>query len=136
MWPFSRTLEDAIAPKKVKVHGIKFKIKKINPVDHLSGAKIMQQMYETYQTSDDKSRAALAFSADKIKSHYVDVFMSSVVSPVLCRKIGGDGIFVENLFTDWGLAEELYSAIMVHTYGKKKLNQFGFHAKNSLNWTT
>jgi hypothetical protein len=64
-------------------------------------------------------------SLDKLKSHYRDVFLAAVVEPKLKRTDdkGDSGIFVDNLFTDWDLAHELYEQIISYTYGKKKLMQ-------------
>jgi len=66
----------------------------------------------------------------QVKTHYTDVFCSSVVSPKLVRKKEEafdseghpiqDTIYVEYLFTEWDLANELYTRIIEFTYGKKK----------------
>lgn len=124
MWPFSKNLQDVLnKTKKVRIHGVKFYIKKIDPTAFLDGSKVMIQQYDTYKVS--KPSAELNESVlNKIREHYKDVFLASVVTPKLCRKEKeGDGLLVDNLFTEWDLAHELYAAIMEHTYGKKKLIQ-------------
>ena len=121
MWPFYKKLEDVLRRTKViVVHGIKFEIKKIDPTAYLDGSKAMVQLYDVYKVgSKDQAPPINDALMNKVKDHYKDVFMASVVRPVLRRK-DGEGILVDNLFTDWDLAHELYSKIMEHTHGKKK----------------
>jgi len=124
MWPFTKrkTLDGHLgAIHKVKIHGIFFKLRRINPMDYVAGTKAVQMHYDTYKTKGQKDQIQkLNQNVEKVKEHYVDVFMAGVVEPKLCRKKDGEGIFVQNLFTDWDLANELYLKIMEITYGKKK----------------
>lgn len=109
---------------RVKVHGVVFYVKKLNPLDFMSGSKALSQIYDTYKTQGEKQAQvdAVLLNQNKLKDHYADVFMSSVVSPKLVRdKEDQSGIWVYNLFTDWDLANELYQEISQITYGKKKL---------------
>lgn len=128
-WLFPKKLSSILAakPKRVKVGGVIFKIKKINPLDHLTGAQVVMKAFETYEVSKGDEKAQL-LSAKKIQQAYTDVLMAGVVEPKLSRKNDGNGIFVENLFTDWSLVEGLYNAIFEHTYGKKKLKYYGSRA--------
>lgn len=132
-WLFPGRLADRLNPTKcVKLHGIRFTIRKLNPLDYMTGAKALHQVHSTYQTSgkppsydfDEKD-------VEKIKKHYRDTFMAGVVSARCLRKEliptrgevkpGELKILVDNFMTDWELAEELYASIVVFTYGKKKL---------------
>lgn len=127
---YGRRLQDVLNEQRiVKVHGIRFTIKKVDPLVFLDGSKVMLQEFDTYKVKKDL--AATAESALKqVKVHYTDVFCSSVISPKLVRKREDafdengmalpDVIFVEYLFTEWNLAHELYSRIIEFTYGKKK----------------
>lgn len=120
-----RKLSTVLYPTfKVKVHGVKFEIRKLNPLDFLNGSKALLQVYDTYKaTTAEKKQDVI--NVNKIKEHYVDVFMAAVISPKLSRKENTEGaIFVEHLFSDWDFANALYTAIMEMTYGKKKLKQF------------
>jgi len=122
MWPFTRSLEDALNNiKSVRIHGVKFSIRKLDPTAYLDGSKVMLQSYDVYKV--DKNSEVISKNLDKIKDHYKDVFMASVVSPKLSRKPGENAIFVDHLFTEWDLANKLYVTIIEHTYGKKKLSQ-------------
>jgi len=120
-----RKLEDALSEtKRVKIFGVIFHLRKINPLDYVAGAQVMQKHFDTYKTAGQKQQLDLVTAnTSKIKDHYVDVFMSSVVEPKLVRKKEDDAkaIWVQNLFTDWDLANALYLKIMEITYGKKKM---------------
>ncbi len=131
-----RELSDVLNKQKiVKVHGIRFTIKKCDPLSFLDGSKVMMNEFDTYKVKDVAAVPAITESIlKKMKEHYTDVILSGVVSPVLVRKkehaING-AIFVENLFTDWELAQELYVQIVEFTYGKKKFKQNLSHALTS-----
>jgi hypothetical protein len=121
MWPFNRSLESVLnKTKTVRIHGVKFKIKKIDPSDYLDGSKVMTQLYDVYKTNKNLPSENVESILTKVKHHYKDVFLSAVVSPQLTRKKDDSGLFVDNLFTEWDLAHELYVEIMAFTYGKKK----------------
>ena len=105
----------------VKVHGIKFKIKKMTVEHFLEGSKVMKSFYDTYAIKQDPRALENPDMIKRVKDHWKDVFMASVVYPKIKRKIDEpDGILVDNLFTDWELASDLYQEIMAWTYGKKK----------------
>lgn len=132
MWPFDRKLNDVLyETKTVRLHGVKFILRKIDTTDHMDGSKVMLQMYDTYKipgrTSDEMSK-----SLGKIKDHFRDVFMASVIEPKLSRKPSTEGsIFVDHLFTEWDLAQGLYGSIIEFTYGKKKLKPDILAARSS-----
>ena len=128
-WFKSKDLSDALgSTRTLKVRGVRFKIKKIDVLDHLTGAKALKQVFDTYQVGDVKSAE---INTNKIKEHYSDVFMAAILSPKLCRKEGEDGTFVGHLFNDWELVEGLYNGIVEFTYGKKKVQAFS-QKQNSL----
>lgn len=124
--------------KKVKIEGIIFVIRKINPLDYLAGYKAVLQGYDTYQAGGKVVEMSES-TARKMKEHYVDVFTSAVVEPKLVRKMpepGQDGLYVEALFNNWPIVERLYEEIMIFTYGKKKLRSSGYLKKNLLSSTS
>lgn len=124
MWFRKRQTLESLLNKtyRIKIMGVIFKVRRINPMDYVTGSKAVQMHFDGYKTSSQKDQLAKASqSMGKVKEHYRDVFMASIVEPVLCRKEDGEGTFVDNLFTDWELANELYLRIMETTYGKKKL---------------
>jgi hypothetical protein len=105
----------------VRIHGVKFSIKKIDTTSFLDGSKVMLQAYDVYKV-EKNSPEIKSSNLEKIKEHYRDVFMAAVVEPKLHRKNGDkNSIFVDHLFTEWDLANKLYEEIIAHTYGKKNL---------------
>jgi hypothetical protein len=130
-WPFkSKSVEKHLnAVRKIKLHHMNFKIKKINVIDHCTGAQVCSAVYDIYQSGNAKNN--LAVTPEKIKSHYVDVLMAGIVYPSFSRKPDEQGkIFIENLLTDWGLATELYSEIIAYSYGKKNSTQLTSQGKS------
>jgi len=107
---------------------MRFIIKRINVLDHATGAKVMASVYNTYKVGNSKDPDV---AVSKVKSHFVDVFMSGIVSPELTRKPEGDKILAANLLTDWELAQELYAEIMLFTYGKKNFKRLTSQSINS-----
>lgn len=119
---FSKSLKDALGAKKsIKIRGIQFVLKKIDPLDHAKGLKVMRSCYETYTVKSKGDTELTDGQLKKIRDHYRDVFMASVVKPKLSRKDEEDSVCVDDIFTDPELSEMLYMEIMYHTYGKKKL---------------
>lgn len=123
MWPFDKKIEDVLCgTKKIRVHGVLFTIKKIDPTAYLDGSKAMTQVYDIYKVGKEPSPEVNQSLMNKVKDHYRDVFMASIVSPKLRRRDkDGEGLLVDYLFTDWDFASELYAQIMQYTYGKKKI---------------
>jgi len=117
-----RSLSDHLyQTKNVKIDGVLFKIKKIDPLNYLDGSKAMQASYAEYELTKANMNNAEK-DVKKIKKYLIDVFMSAVVKPKLTRKNddGSDQILVDDLFNDWSLVEKLHDEIMSFTYGKKK----------------
>lgn len=122
MWPFSKSLEHVLnKTKTVRVHGVKFEIKKIDPSSYLDGSKVMLQLYDVYKLGKEAPADVTQQALNKVKDHYKDIFLASVIAPKLRRNDKTDGLLVDNLFTEWDLAHQLYGEIMAYTYGKKKL---------------
>lgn len=131
-----RSLSRLEPTRRVTLHGIRFTIRKLNPLDYLVGAKALKQSFATYESAREASKMAASGALNekdvtKVKDHYRDVLMAGVVSVRLhgkeyapAREEKGKAeagkIPVANLMTDWALAEEIYAAIVAFTYGKKK----------------
>lgn len=116
------------ASKRVRIHGFKFEIKKINPLSVLDGSEVLMKQYKVYDV-EPTDQPRMAPKLDRIQAHMRDIFMAGVVQPVLRRKAEGENdmangtLCVDHLFTDWDLANKLYEAIMEHTFGKKKFKR-------------
>lgn len=117
-WFRKKNLESHLrGTKKIKIHGLPFEIKKVDMLDYLNGSKVMTQIYDVYRQGPEKVTQS---NMNAIKDHYRDIFMAGVVKPALYRKPEGSQIGVDELFQDWGMASDLYTAISEFTYGKKK----------------
>jgi hypothetical protein len=119
MWPFKKpTIESLVNPKKkIKVNGVEFVIKKLDVLDHLQGSKVLQQSFDTYKLDKPGDQDV---NVKKVKEHYVDVLCAGVVSPAIGRKPGDGVVYVQDMFNNWDLVNNLYSEIIAFTYGKKK----------------
>jgi len=113
--------------RKVRVHGVVFTIKKISPLDYLDGSQVMLQYYDEYKKQVKGEGQLSDSTVKKMRAHFRDVFVNAVVHPKIVREISKDqpadpaAIPVEHLFTDMGLANDLYVQIMAYANGKKKL---------------
>ena len=126
-WLFSRDLDKVLNDtKRIRIDGIRFKIKKINLIDHMTGAAVLKQTFDIYKTGDQKMDEA---SEKKIRKHYSEVFVAGVVYPSLSFKEEEGKMCVEKLFFDWAIVGQLYNSIMEFTYGKKKMKQHILAAK-------
>lgn len=125
----STQLDDVLDPRKrINIRGVDFVIRKINPVDHLHGAKVLAASYEVKTLESRKKEKELQgqMNLEKAKDHFRDVFTQCVIEPKIVRKESDAGVgmvFVDRLFLDWDIANELYQEIMIFTYGKKKVQQ-------------
>lgn len=116
----TRSLEAVLdETRKIKVSGVVFTIRKINPLHYLDGSKIIQQQYDIYKSN--KEEVLSDVNSKKMKEFFSQFLVASVVHPNLSLKDDGSGIYVEKMFVDWDMCMKLYSEVMLFTYGKKKL---------------
>lgn len=133
-WFRSRSLEDEIEKrKKVKLRGVRFILKKIDPINYVDGSKVLLDSYQVYEVGGKKERVLTEGDKARMRKHYIDCFMASVVHPRLSRMDGEEGsFFVDKFFDDWEFATELYQEILLVSYGKKKLKSLELQGKNLL----
>jgi hypothetical protein len=121
---FKKSLDSHLnETKKIKVHGVYFKIKKINAMDHLQGYNTLQKIFDVYKVNNGKppeNRDKLD-DLKKVKDYCRDIILAGVVTPKLSIKPDGSGYFVDEIFRDFALAQALTHEILKFTY-KKKLN--------------
>ena len=124
---FGRDLKESLHEvRKIRLNGVNFTIKKIDVMNYLEGHTVLLKTLDVIDNKriDEKQIEKWAKSPEysKIKKHYIDVFMSGVVRPILSRKENdGTNICVDEIFTMGDLSEKLYSSIIAFTYGKKKI---------------
>lgn len=118
-WFRGKKLESVLeATQMVKISGVVFTIRKINPLHYLDGSKIIQAQYEVYKSG--KQDPSPETTDKKMREFFSQFLVAGVVNPKLSLKEDGDGIFVEKMFVDWEICMKLYEEIMLFTYGKKK----------------
>jgi hypothetical protein len=119
---FGKDLQSELLKKKrVRVNGFKFTIKKISPLDHLTGSKVMLQAYDVLKLNNTVKNQEEEISQKKIKEHLKDVLLAGVVEPALVSKESDNGVYIESMFVDMDLVNKLYAEIISFTYGKKKI---------------
>lgn len=130
-WFRSKSLKEKLnETKRVKINGVVFHVRKLSVPDHLAGAKVMHASYEKFQLG---TQTDLEPSKKKIKEYYRDVILKGVVKPKLSPKPAeecGDDVSIEEVLSDWDMVEKLHDAILLETYGKKKMKQFASLAKD------
>ena len=113
------------ATRRLRIKGVVFEIQKISPAHFMEGGKVMRKTMDTYKTKGEQDKDAQVSDVnwDKVKSHMGDVILAGVVNPKLSRKENEDqnAVWIDKLFTDWEMCNQLYEAIVAFTYGKKKL---------------
>lgn len=110
--------------KTIKINGVLFTIKKIDVTDYISGSKVLFSIWEDW-SEKKRNDSEMNVNIEKTKSIYRDVFMAGVVKPKLSRtETECENIFVDEIFNDWEMANKLYSEIMEHTIGKKKMKLY------------
>jgi hypothetical protein len=108
--------------KKVKIRGVIFHLKKIQIMDYLEGARVMQEMFSVYKTKAEKTRIdkEMVQNLEKAKKYMTDIIMAGVIKPELTRDPNDSTkIHVDEIFNDWIMAQELTKAILELTHGKK-----------------
>lgn len=122
-WLLGKSIDRALtAPRMVRVKGVRFKIQKISVMNYVDGSKVLRETFETYKT--EKNTEIIEKNWAKLKPYYIDVLMAGVVSPKLSRKPDEpETFYVEKMFNDMDMCNELINAIYEYTYGKKKLKK-------------
>jgi hypothetical protein len=125
---FGRSLKSALnTQKKITIRGVRFVIKKLDPMDALEAPGVMRKHFDVKELPKNTEEVKLSGSGIGIshvkvyRKHLREVFLASVVKPKLTLAESSEGVCVDDLVADWVLASELYLAIMEHSFGKKKV---------------
>lgn len=107
--------------KVVKLGGMRFVIKRIDPIEHLRGINVLKKVYEVYQTRD-KSVDVVENAEEmlkKIRASCKDLLLAGVVEPELVAKPEQGKICVDLILQDLSIAQGLAQSIIQYTYKKK-----------------
>lgn len=124
LWRPRKSISELLNPTKViKVHRIRFVIRRLNTMDFMAGSKGVRELYGTFQAQGLHNVEITQESRSRLEAMLIDSFMAGVVEPKLKRVESdpGEGLPVRHLLTDWQFAVQLYQGIMEFTYGKKKV---------------
>jgi len=126
-----RSLQDYLnSTKDIKIKGFRFTIKKIDVLDYLANDSVLLKLHDIYKNNKTIGIESHKNYIPKIKEHYKQVINAGLVKPKVSYKEEGEGIYIEEFFQDWDLAEKLYAEIILFTTGKKKFKQNMFQEKN------
>ena len=115
----NKELKDVVGQtKRVKVRDVLFTIRKLEPVHYLNGSRAAFKIYDTWKREKDVDFSEKELK--KIKEHYKDVLIASIVKPLISRDGKGESTHVDEIINDWEFAGELYTEIMCFTKGVKK----------------
>lgn len=123
MWPFKKqpTLEDLRGYKKITVGGMRFTIKRINPLLDFTSDNIPQIFTDFKSIRDKPSLENNPTLLKKLQEDMYAVIQAGVVEPSLEK----GSIEVDDLFRDAEIGIGLYQAILEHAFnnfkGLKKL---------------
>ena len=115
MWPFKKKSAEEIlrAYKTVKINGMKFKIRKLNPLLDFPENSIPQIFTSTPARAVKEAPITEKDAKRSIESLY-DVIRAGVVDPVIVAE-GKDGIKASDLFRDPTMGPKLYIEIVSHS---------------------
>lgn len=118
----NRSLADHISQGKfVVIDGIKFRIKKLDVMNYLEGAKVMQEIYAIYKNSEQKQIDEKTItSLKKTREIMKDIILSGVIHPKITRTKEDQGIHIDDVLSDWSISNQLVNAIIEFTAPKKK----------------
>lgn len=112
--------------KKVKINGVRFVIRKLNPTDHLAGLKILLSYHDLYKKQKDHKVDKISRLEDlqKMEKFFRDFIYAGVVSPKISMiadktQLAPDEIHVDDILSNLDTTRKLASAIIGHTYKKK-----------------
>ncbi len=119
MWPFRKKesyLEKLRGYKKITVGGMRFTIKKINPLLDFKSESI-PQIFTDFSSIKDKP--VVANTPELIKKYQQDLYsviQAGVVDPIISK----DHITAEDLFRIPEIGVELYRLILEHSFNQFK----------------
>lgn len=139
MWPFRKviTMAELHGHRKVTVNGMKFTIKRLNPLMDFPSDKV-PQIFTAFMTrrpvKEDKSPSIVDLK--KNQEEMLSIIEAGVVDPKLVTP-GKEGITAADLFRDATLGPKLYIEILAHSLNAFRgiKGQFFFHRIKWLLWT-
>jgi len=121
------TVEELRGYKKITINGMRFTIKRINPLLDFHSDQ-MPQIFTDFVSA--RPSALPTMTPETIKKYQEDMYAiirAGVVDPVLSK----EGITTEDLFRDMEIGTKLYQAILEHSMNRfKGLKKLFFSIKS------
>lgn len=113
MWPFSKkvTKERLRQYKTIKISGMKFVIRKLNPLFDFSLDK-MPQIFSSHMSNRkvDETKPVNEATLKRNQEDMKNVIVAGLIDPDLTDKVS-----IEDIMGDSGLALKLYTEIIIHS---------------------
>lgn len=123
-WFKKKDLNDYLNETKVvKIKGVAFRIRRISPIDYMSGYNVLYQSYELYKTKGESSSEINESHIKKMREMMSHAIVAGVVAPKLSIVEKEGHILVDKIFADFEMGNELFQSIIEYGYGKKKLSR-------------
>jgi hypothetical protein len=140
MWPFSRavTTEELRGHKRITVNGMRFTIRKLNPMIDFPADK-MPQIFTSFVSRRpvDEEVKMTPEAIRKSQEDMYSVLRVGIVDPVIKAEDAKDGLKASDLFRDPSMGPKLFIEIIAHSLqtfrGLKGL--FFFHRIKFSLWT-
>lgn len=119
MWPFSRTnCKDVLQGKKfVRVNGLRFTIRKLNPLIDFESSK-MPQIFTMFQ-SRRKTPQDQEVNQERVLKDMMAIVEAGLIKPELVPVAKtNEGVTVEDLFRDMDTGVKLYWEILAHSLNR------------------
>lgn len=115
MWPFSRSprKEELRGEKRISVNGMRFTIRRVNPIIDFPADRI-PQIFTDFVSRRPKQEPSSIPDIKKAQEDMYAIIRAGVVSPELSTD-AKSGITVDDLFRDPTLGPKLYIEILAHS---------------------
>jgi hypothetical protein len=115
MWPFGKATKNRLREHKtVWISGVKFVIRKINPLFDFAPDKMPQIFTDIYSQRQANRTAPLTIpEIRKYQDDMMNAVKAGLVVPVL-----GDGISVEDIFSNPDVGARLFQEVLIHSLNR------------------
>lgn len=122
MWPFTRaaTPEQIRGYKKIRVNGMRFVIRKLNPMIDFPDDK-MPQIFTSYVSRRPAPAVppeTTEVERQRAKEEMCAIIQAAVVEPALVREDAKDGLKPMDLFRDPTMGVKLYFEVLAHALNR------------------
>jgi hypothetical protein len=116
MWPFSKdaTLAAVKGYKKISVNGMRFTIRRLNPLKDFPADK-MPQIFTDFQSRRPEVQVDSPAALKKAQEDMYAILKAGIVEPEIVAEEAKDGIKASDLFRDTTMGPKLFIEIVSHS---------------------